>query len=88
MLYVFMYIYIYIEVKNSIRLSIHKTYSCVHFGMITDLALYINTHMHIKSDLILKILNRHSRFYRYDAHDTIVLNHIHFGSLLVVRRRF
>ena len=42
----------------------------------------------VKSDLILKILNRHSRFYRYDAHDTIVLNHIHFGSLLVVRRRF
>ena len=41
-----------------------------------------------KSDLILKILKRHSRFYRYDAHDTIVLNHIHFGSLLVVRRRF
>ena len=42
----------------------------------------------VKSDLILKILNRHSRFYRYDAHDTILLNHIHFGSLLVVRRRF
>ena len=41
-----------------------------------------------KSDLILKILNRHSRCYRYDAHDTILLNHIHFGSLLVVRRRF
>ena len=22
----------------------------------------------------------HTRFYRYDAHDTILLNHIHFGS--------
>ena len=38
--------------------------------------------MHVKSDLILKILNRHSRFYRYDAHDTIVLNHIHFRFII------
>ena len=42
----------------------------------------------VKSDFIFQILLLHIRFYRYDAHDTILLNHIHFGSLLVVRRRF
>ena len=40
------------------------------------------------SDFIFQIILLHIRFYRYDVHDTILLNHIHFGSLLVVRRRF
>ena len=40
-----------------------------------------------KSDFILQVILLHTRLYRYDAHDTILLNHIHFGSLLVMRRK-
>ena len=43
--------------------------------------------MCVKSYFILQIILLHIIFYRYDAHDTILLNHIHFGSLLVMRRR-
>ena len=39
----------------------------------------------IKSSFIFHIITRHSIFYRYDVHVTILLIHIHFGSLLVMR---
>ena len=41
-----------------------------------------------KSDFILQIILLHSRFYRYDVHDTILLKHIHFGSIFLMRWRF
>ena len=41
-----------------------------------------------KSDFILQIILLHTRFYRYDVNDNILLKHIHFSSILVMRWGF
>ena len=38
--------------------------------------------------VILFYILFHTRFDRYDVHDTILLKHIHFGSISVMRWRF
>ena len=40
------------------------------------------------SDFMLQIILLHTILYSYDVHDTILLKHIHFGSILVMRWRF
>ena len=35
-----------------------------------------------RNDFILQIILLHTRFYRYDVHDTILLNHIHFWLII------
>ena len=57
---------------------------CVHFTILSGCLITCGG----GGDCMLQIILLHTIFYRYDVHDTIILNHIHFGSLLVMRWRF
>ena len=70
----------------------HRTKSIL-ISIRGTLSLRVSTSDHTpltytKSDFIFQIILLHTRSYRYDSHDTILLNHIVFGSLLVMRWRF
>ena len=55
-------------------------------GLSAEVRHYVNIIVcaRINSDFVFQIIPRHSIFYRYDVHDTILLIHIHFGSILVI----
>ena len=50
--------------------------------------VYIRMCIRVKSDFISQIILLHTILYRYDVHDTILLKHMYFGSILVMRWRF
>ena len=63
-------------------------YTCIYAYMYVCMYMGAAKRGDGKSGFILQIILLHSRFYRYDVHDTILLKYIHFGSILVMRWRF
>ena len=89
--YIYIYIYIYKCVCKCVSTCIH-----LHIGVSEGAGISDpppSSHYKIlgvsyvptpppRNDFILQIILLHTRFYRYDVHDTILLNHIHFWLII------